>query len=414
MKYCIMGAGQEGSAMATILARDSDVESIVLADRDTERAERVAQKIGSDKITAKWVDASDMRSLVTAARGSDVVLCLIEFVWAEHVRKAALEVGCHCVDPASEPSFQEDIAFKHFVHQDEEFRRAGLCGVACCGWAPGVTNVLVRHAYDRLDEVDSVKMRFGHQATAWVDPNAIIHPWLPHSSPETILRDYAVKPLHFTNGRPTHVEPFSNGEVYDFGGKVGVRQLAMHDHDEPYTIPALLGKGIKEFSFKYAVNDQVGTFVAMGMADPERVVELRDGTRVKPFDVLLACVRQPIEENIFADREAIINTDRTFDRAVVIETTGRSDGVNVRDCLSWYLPDTSETRARNLDTWGTSETLIALPMIQAVKMISSGQVPKGVSTPEQLDPDVFLGGLREMGYPLDFKVERVELGTPAV
>ena len=49
-KVLVIGAGAQGAPCASILARDRDVSEIVLGDIDVGLANKVKEKIGSDKI----------------------------------------------------------------------------------------------------------------------------------------------------------------------------------------------------------------------------------------------------------------------------------------------------------------------------------------------------------------------------
>jgi len=377
VKFCVIGAGAQGSAVAAILAKGTDADTIVLADYNVELAERVTAKIGDKRISTAKVDATDVDSVASVARGCDVILNLVHMDYAQTVRHAALEVGCHCVDSCSEPGFLHDIAFDHVVRDDEAFKTAGSRCVTGAGWAPGVANVVARYAADQLDEVDELYIRLGYENFG-TDPAAVAHPWLPHFSPEVALQD--------------------------FGDKIGRQLIASHSHDESYTLPYFIGKGIRECDFRYPVNDQAATFVAMGMADPKREVPLKDDTRVKPFDVIMACVKRP-EDNFFAETPENIAKGRNTDRAIFVEASGRRDGVPLRVRLPYYVHVTTELRQRLYETFGTTTVWVAAPMVVAARMVLRGQAPEGVVSPEALDPVVFLKDLHAMGYPITFGEE---------
>ena len=401
MRVCIVGAGMQGAVAASVLARDPERPQIVLCDADLERAERIAAHIGGRRVATARIDATDVASLVAAMEGCDVVLNVVFFEMAAAVRRAALEAGCHYVDSAADSAFLNTLAFERRVVDDEAFKAAGLCAIAACGWAPGVSNVLARRAADRLDEVAELHVRIGLDRSLWVDPEAVAHAFRPHASPEVILLDYAEQSLHFTSGRPVRVPPFALAETYDFGGRIGTLVLTSHDHDESYTLPACVGKGITECTFRYPLNDQAATLVAMGMGDPERVVELRDGTRVKPFDVVMALVDRPADQTLLREGRAGLAATRDADRAVVVEATGRKDGAARSVRLTWYVRDCAELRLRLFEAYGSAQVWVALPMVVAARIAIRGDVPAGVTLPEQLDPERFLGGLQSMGYPLE-------------
>jgi saccharopine dehydrogenase-like NADP-dependent oxidoreductase len=387
MRYCILGAGMQGAVAASMLARDPERPHVLLCDVDFERARHVAAHIGCERVEAATVDATDAASLVAAMRDCDMVLDLVFFELAGGVRRAALEAGCHYVNSAADSRFLEAIAFEHVVPDDEAFRAAGLCAVACCGWAPGVTNVLARSVADKLDEVEGLQLRIGFDKALWADPSEIAHPFRPHASPEVVLGDFGDKSLHFTGGKPIEVPPFALTESFDFGGAIGKLCITSHCHDEPYTLPVLVGKALRECAFRYPVNDRAATLVAMGMGDPRRVVSLPDGSTVKPFDVVMALVERPADHTVLGETREGVARARDTDRAVVVEASGRKDGQARRIRLNWYVHDGAELRTRLFEAFGSAQIWVALPMIVAAGMILRGELPRGSSCPNSSIPD---------------------------
>jgi saccharopine dehydrogenase-like NADP-dependent oxidoreductase len=139
----------------------------------------------------------------------------------------------------------------------------------------------------------------------------------------------------------------------------------------------------------------------MGLGDRDRVVELKDGTKVKPFDVIMAVVKRPVEGAFLSETRESISNARPMDRVIDMEVIGRKDGVAQRTLISWYHDDSPQLRLQLFETFGAVNIWVAVPMVVAAKMISRGQVPKGVVTPEGLDFELFFRELETMEYPLD-------------
>lgn len=59
----IIGAGAQGNVVAGVLSAADDVDAVVLADLGIDRANEVAQALGSPKVKAAQVDASDLDAL---------------------------------------------------------------------------------------------------------------------------------------------------------------------------------------------------------------------------------------------------------------------------------------------------------------------------------------------------------------
>src|SRR5262249_14381999 len=110
-------------------------------------------------------------------------------------------------------------------------------------------------------------------------------------SPEQQYFDYCDPPCLFHGGRHEHMPVFHEPETYDFGGNLGELQLTHHAHDEQYSLPLTIGKGIQYCCYKFPFEPAIATLYAMGFT-PDRTVEV-DGVPVRPLDVLMALVPRP-------------------------------------------------------------------------------------------------------------------------
>ncbi len=414
MRCLVVGAGSQGAAAAAILARDADVTGFTLADYDEELVAKVKAKLmadgaAADKIQLAHVDARDIDAVTKLARECEVILNFVHMDYSKSIRAAALAAGVHYVDTASDLQWQHDIAFKHQVNDDDAFRKAGLCGVACSGDTPGVANAMARYAADILDEIDELMIRLGMRFASG-DPNVVFHPFDPGWCPDVALQDFNDKACVFTGGKPTMQGPFANPEVYRFPEPVGEVLICSHSHDESYTLPFFIGKGLKECDFKYAVDEQAGTLVAMGFGDPEKVIELRDGTKVRPFEVAMALTPQA-KEGFFAETKEGLANFPDWDASMVIEANGRKDGKAKRVRVHRAYTVNQKTRGDLLASLGTTNPLVAAPAIAAAKLIARGEVKPGVMAVEALDPLAYLKAVAAI-MPLDIDVS-VTTGLPA-
>jgi saccharopine dehydrogenase-like NADP-dependent oxidoreductase len=407
MKCLIVGAGTQGAAAAAIFARAADVTGCVLADYDPELAGSVKAKVtaaaGADagKITAARVDARDVAAVSALATGCDVILNFVHMDFSSAVRAAALAAGAHYVDTASDLQWQHDIAFERRVNDDEAFKAAGLVGISGSGDTPGVANALARHAADQLDEVDELILRLGF-AFVGGDPDIVHLGFDPGWSPEVALQDFNDKACVFTGGKPTMQGPFANPETYRFPEPIGDLQICSHSHDESYTLPFFIGKGIKECDFKYGIDQAAGTLVAMGFGDPQRVIELKNGTRVRPFEVAIALTPRPAQ-SVLAD-EADLAALAVWRASLVVTASGRGGGLPKRVLVKRSYSVDADVRRRLLATLGTVDPFVAAPAVAAARLATRGETPKGVIAVEALDPLVYLREVQAL-IPLTIDVE---------
>ncbi len=144
-----------------MLARDKDVSEIVLGDIDLDLANKVKEKVKSNKITTVKVDAGKVEDIERAAKGVDVIINLTLCRFNANIMKAALRSGVHYVDSAFGEPIWTQLTERGSFEIDNEFRKAGLTALVGCGGAPGLTNVLTRYICDKLGRVDEIHVRVG-------------------------------------------------------------------------------------------------------------------------------------------------------------------------------------------------------------------------------------------------------------
>lgn len=413
MKCLVLGAGAQGAAATAILSHAGDVESVLVADRDQALADGVRSRLEADprsdagKVSVAAVDARDVDHVARLAAGRDVILNFVHMDFSGAVRAAALAAGAHYVDSASDLTWQRDIAFEGRVNDHEAFKAAGLTALSGSGDTPGVSNALSRYAADMLDEVDELIIRLGY-CDLDGGPEPVHVGFDPGWSPEVALQDFNDKACVFTGGRPSMQGPFANPEVFRFPEPVGEMPICSHSHDESYTLPFFIGKGVRECDFKYAIDQAAGTLVAMGFGDPDRVLQLADGTRVKPFEVAMALTPRPGERTVLAEDE--LDDLPAWRASMVITASVRADGHPRRVVVHRPYGLTAETRRGFLATLGTVDPFVAAPAVAGARLIVRGATPPGVMPVEALDP---LAYLREVDALIPLTVD-VEVTSPLV
>ncbi len=381
------------------MARDKDTSKIVLGDIDLDLARRVKDKIGSDKITAVKLDAGKVKDIEEAARGVDVVINLTLVRFNANIMKAAVNSGAHYVDTALDYPLITQLAKRKPLEIDSEFKKAGLTALIACGGTPGVTNVLVRYACDKLDRVDEIYVKGGDSLLE--DPHEVVDAWDPGWSPEITLLDYATETMMFENGKYKECAPFSGCEEYDFPDPVGSVVVCYHAHEEGTTLPRFIGKGLKHVDVKYPIDPIAGALVKMGFAKSEPI-DVR-GVKVSPLDVLMNLVRHPVDMFLTEDEDTVKVPPKFVD-LLVVDIKGAKSGEEVAYKLSWpyNLFTNPEERLEFYRESGTAEITVALPAIAGAKMCVAGNAGRGVIAPECLDPIKFLKMMADMGAPVKF------------
>jgi len=400
MKVLIVGAGGQGGPCASILARDPDVDEIRLVDIDPAIAERVANKIGSDRIKTGAVNATVVEEVANAARGVDLVMDFVMPWMATYVMRGALQAGANYVNSAFDVPFWDELTAGRPLSLDKELKEAGLTALLGCGMAPGFVNVIARLYCDKLDEVESIKIRLGKKKTGGGQYDDYIVPWNPGWAPVQALKDCNDSAICYQEGSHVRVPPYSGIEEWEFPDPVGKLIVTHHSHEEPYSMPSSIGKGIKYCDFKYYLHPQPAAMVALGLASDQEV-EVK-GVKIKPIDLVAAVLPKPGNAFLEEDPGKYAYTDAHNYVAMDIEVKGKKEGKE-KTYLA-RLPNMNVPGQKNYDLFGTSLVNVALPAVTGAKLIAEGGY-QGIVFAEQLDPVRYLELIMGTGYPYRWEVE---------
>lgn len=408
MKVIIIGAGGQGGACASILVRQACIDEIRLVDLKESIAKDVADHINSPKIITGAVNATDPDDVARAAKGVDVVIDMVMPWMVPYVMKGALKAKANYINTAFDaPYWDEFVAGAKIEDLSlcKEFKEAGLTALFGCGFAPGWTNVLARRFANRLDTVESIKMRIG-KATILPDEKPYdwtLRPWNPGWSPKQALVDCASPTYALEDGKFVKYPPFGGLEMYDFPAPVGTLPITHHSHEEIYSMPATF-KGVKDVDFKYYMMIQPAIFYALGLCSQEEIDV--NGAKVKPIDVVTAMVPPP-SGNIFVESdEKLAVADKTAFIELVVEVGGTKDGKKV----TWIAncPKMNAPGPELKKIYGTALVYVALPLAVGTMLIKEIEMEKGIIFADQLDPEKFIERTMATGYPYKWSEKVLE------
>ena len=141
----LVGAGAVGRRTARQLAETDDVERILIADRSAAAAGDAAEAMGSRATVVDWAPDRPLPD------GVDVVASAVGGPAERAVFERAVEAGV----PAAACADEADTV-RSLLDLDDAAREAGVALAVGCGLAPGLADVLARHAADALEVVDEI------------------------------------------------------------------------------------------------------------------------------------------------------------------------------------------------------------------------------------------------------------------
>jgi len=369
MNILVLGAGRMGYGAAFDLIQNSpDVQSVTIADFHLEKAREAAAQVGTDRITARQIDAGDYAAVVELFRGHASVISCVNYWYNESLSKAAIETGANFCDLGG-----NNYIVDAQLALDAEARSAGISIIPDCGLAPGMVSILAIHGAAKFDHLDEIHIRVGGLPQ---DPQPPLDYQLVFSV-EGLINEYVETARVIRDSRITEVPSMTELESLSFDGFPELE--AFQTSGGTSTLPdSFLGK-IRELDYKtirYAGHcDKFKTMIDLGLCSSEEIVA--DFQNVKPRKVF----GELLQQHLPADGPDYV--------LVRLEFVGEKEGSTSR--LRYDIVD------RQDETTGLSAMMrtTAFPASIIAQMMARGDVLERGSTPQEkaIDPEKFVAEL---------------------
>src|SRR3989338_6252450 len=156
MKYDFVVLGATGM-QGRIVSRDllENGYSVLLCGRDKPRVEQILNKY--DKTSFQFVDIRDIHNALKVLKksGSSVVVNCMEGDFNLTALQLSIKAGANCLDLGSEIWMTKE-QFK----LNDLLQRKELISITGCGSVPGIGNVMLTHAANKLDKVIDIEVGF--------------------------------------------------------------------------------------------------------------------------------------------------------------------------------------------------------------------------------------------------------------
>ena len=197
----VLGAGMVGSVMALDLARHG--HAVTIADASEANLAKAAAR-SPGKIRAVRADLSDASSIVSLAKGADVVLGALPSKLGYGAMQGVIRAGRPCCD----------ISFmtEDFQSLDTLAKQHGVTVVADCGVAPGMSHILAAHGAGLLDECREIEIYVGGLPVERRWP----YEYKAAFSPADVIEEYTRPSRLVEHGRIVVREALSEAQLMDF------------------------------------------------------------------------------------------------------------------------------------------------------------------------------------------------------
>ena len=324
MKVLLIGAGGVSSVMSKVLAKSSKVSEVVCCARNIEKAKDFID-IKNDKIELKRLDASNINDIVKLAKGKDIIINASVPKLNRTIMAAALKAGVNYQDLCS---YLVDYKTPDQLRFHKKFQKKGLVGLINTGISPGVTNLLIRDAADKLDRVEEIKIRLVEEQKA----NELIFAW----SPEVTLDEVTSPALVYKNKKVVLCKPFADPEEYEFQKPFGKKTVVGIQGDEVATVPLYIKTNYMDYKSGGTDIDLAKSLYRLGLFS--KVPIKLNGNKIIPlefFSRIAPRVPTPKEMIRLIKNKVVENAMYTS----VIEITGKESGKNIKVKTTALFPD---------------------------------------------------------------------------
>lgn len=369
MKILVLGAGRMGHGAVYDLVHNSPgVESVTIADFDTKKAERVAESVGTNKITATYIDAANYAAIIQLMQGHDSAISCVNYWYNETLSQAAIETRTNFCDlGGNNYVVDEQLAL------DAKAKAAGISIIPDCGLAPGMVSILAMHGAAKFDEIQEIHIRVGGLPQ---NPQPPLNYQLVFSV-EGLINEYIETARVIRNGEIKEVDSMTELEELAFEGFPLLE--AFQTSGGTSTLPdTFLGK-IRELDYKtirYAGHcDKFKTMIDLGLCSSDEMVA--DYVKVKPRKMF----GELLQKNLPADGPDYV--------LVRLDFVGKKDGAAKK--LRYDIVDKQDEQTGLSAMMRTT----AFPASIIAQMMAAGDVLERGATPQEkaIDPVKFVAEL---------------------
>ena len=282
MKYDFVVLGATGM-QGRIVSRDllENGYSVLLCGRDKPRVEQILNKY--DKTSFQFVDIRDIHNALKVLKksGSSVVVNCMEGDFNLTALQLSIKAGANCLDLGSEIWMTKE-QFK----LNDLLQRKELISITGCGSVPGIGNVMLTHAANKLDKVIDIEVGF-----SW-DSN--IKKFVVPFSIKSIIEEFTDPAPVVENKKFIKKTPLDS-VIVDHHREIGKQKEFFVRHPETYTFYKYFkDKGVKNIRF-YAGFPQhsfekILAMIDLGFGSKEEI--FFNGVKIAPVDFLTEVLKR--------------------------------------------------------------------------------------------------------------------------
>ena len=396
-KVLIVGAGGVGNVVAhKCIQAKNHFSEVMLASRTKSKADTIAARINSPRLTTATVDADNVNDTVSLIRAfQPQILINVALPYQDlHLMEACLATGVHYLDTANyEPLDEAKFEYSWQWAYQDRFKERGITAILGCGFDPGVSGIFtayaLKHHFAEIHYLDIIDCNDGSHGKAFAT----------NFNPEINIREITQRGKFWENGEWKEIDALSVHRSVKYPD-IGERESYLLFHEELESlvkhIPTLKrARFWMTFSQEYITHLRVLQNVGMTRINPV----LFEGQQVVPLKFLKAVLPEPA------------TLGKGYSGTTSIGCQIRGIGKDGKE-LTYFIYNNCDHAVTFAETGAQAISYTTgVPAMLGASMVTRGVWNKpGVFNVEQLDPDLFLAELgsyglpwiEKLGYPLDF------------
>ncbi|HLC31895.1 MAG TPA: saccharopine dehydrogenase C-terminal domain-containing protein [Candidatus Nanoarchaeia archaeon] len=283
--------------------------SVLLCGRDKQRVDPLLKKYPRARF--EYLDMSDRKnaSNVVGRSGANVVVNCVEGDWNLESLKICSALGVHSIDLGSDMKMTKDQ-----LAMSDTLKRKGIIHITGCGSVPGIGNVMLRHAVQKLDNVRDVDVGFawGSNMEEFVVPFSI----------QSIIEEFITPAPYINRGRFVTINPMESIEIKHHRAIGKQRQFTIGHHPETYTFYNYCKKkGVKNVRFFAGFPDHsfdnIKMMIDLGLGNTEEI-EFQ-GMKIKPVEFLREVLKNLEVPEGYTEKENLWVELRGSDKTILME-----------------------------------------------------------------------------------------------
>ncbi len=335
MKYLLLGAGLQGTAIAFDLLNQADgTTDLTIFDANAEALAALSARLDDPRVQTTCGDVRDAAVVGPLLAAADVAISAVNYWFNADLAGLAVENRAHFLDLGG----NNDIVAREF-ELDAAAREKGVSVVPDCGLAPGLAGILGYYLVDGMARPESLKLRVGGLPAAPRPPmnykivfsvQGLINEYI---EPAVVIRDGKLQTVPSLSELETLTFPAPFGELEAFQTSGGTSTL-------PRTllgrVPQLDYKTIRykghcaqfRLLHELGLTDRKPLEFAGGQVSPrEMLARVMDRTLTVPGAdvVLVLCTAEGYDESGTAVRRSILiidHHDAVNDISAMMRMTG--------------------------------------------------------------------------------------------